>query len=207
MQFSKSSWIVLCRRCSRSRKLKAEGLKQTSTPQPETEGQLSYSEAVAGGSQSDKLAGNGKLAENGKLAGNGKLLGNDKLAGNGKLAGYDKFTRNGKLAGYGKLAANGNFLAKTVWLSEDATRITEKVQYDASTDTIVGLITPLVLYTGFPQKCHFSAASLQDILHAFENEPSNVNVVMVRSMDAAGIGFCLTVHSVGESTVDDIEAR
>ncbi|GAB0097926.1 hypothetical protein DMENIID0001_136110 [Sergentomyia squamirostris] len=99
-------------------------------------------------------------------------------------------------------------LSKTVWLSEDATRITGKVQYDASTDTIVGLITPLVSYTGLPQKCHFSAASLQDILRAFENEPSKyVNVIMVRPMDAAGIGFCLTVHSVGESTVDDIEAK
>lgn len=45
-------------------------------------------------------------------------------------------------------------IPKVVWLSEDATKITERVQYDQKTNRLVGLVAPLNEY-GLPSSNYY----------------------------------------------------
>lgn len=54
-------------------------------------------------------------------------------------------------------------LKKCVWLSEDASGIVSKIEYDPSTNQVVGLVLPFNLTTGFPISFSFMAESAADI--------------------------------------------
>lgn len=55
-----------------------------------------------------------------------------------------------------------------VWLSEDATRITSRVQYDSSSNEIVGFVLPFDK-NGMPIKSTYMARSAQEIKEHFDN--------------------------------------
>lgn len=54
-------------------------------------------------------------------------------------------------------------LKKIVWLCEDATGINAKIEYDSSTNQIVGLVLPINDVTGIPESLTFLANSVDDI--------------------------------------------
>lgn len=58
-------------------------------------------------------------------------------------------------------------LPLVVWLSEDATRITTKIQYDAKSNQVVGFVLP-VNANGMPIKNTYKATSLKNIVSYFE---------------------------------------
>lgn len=55
-----------------------------------------------------------------------------------------------------------------VWMSEDATRITGRVEYDAHTDRCVGFPPPLDPRSGMPNTTGFAASSAEAITGLFE---------------------------------------
>jgi hypothetical protein len=50
-------------------------------------------------------------------------------------------------------------LSQYVWLSEDATRITGKLEYNPTTNEVTGFVLPINKTTGMPVTLHFSANS------------------------------------------------
>lgn len=54
-------------------------------------------------------------------------------------------------------------LKKWIWLSEDATGIVSKIEYDPSTNQVVGLVLPLDSKTGNPISFSFMAETASDI--------------------------------------------
>lgn len=69
-------------------------------------------------------------------------------------------------------------LPKIVWISEDATRIKSKIEYDPKTNKILGFV--LLLKNGLPNKDQFLAASVEVIQGFFktESKASYVHLVM-----------------------------
>lgn len=81
-----------------------------------------------------------------------------------------------------------------VALSEDATRIVNRVQYDIHTNQIVGFVLPLNVHTGMPIPFSFMENNIQEMLNHLKNEPTAhyIITVMAKSLgDAAS--FCLMV--------------
>lgn len=84
-----------------------------------------------------------------------------------------------------------NFPLK-IWLSEDQTRITGRIQYDAKSNKIVGLNLPFN-HNGLPISDAFYATSVTKIKNATERgRPSNnVNVLMVQPLAENSPAFCV----------------
>ncbi|KAF5300612.1 hypothetical protein FQR65_LT09144 [Abscondita terminalis] len=59
-------------------------------------------------------------------------------------------------------------LPKSVWISEDGTKITGRIQYDSKSNKIVGFVIPLV--NGIPKKCHFLATPAKKIQNNFQQK-------------------------------------
>lgn len=59
---------------------------------------------------------------------------------------------------------------KCVFLSEDASGIVSKVQFDPKSNQLIGLVLPLDSKTGMPVKFNFTAASAAEIQRMMENE-------------------------------------
>lgn len=106
-------------------------------------------------------------------------------------------------------------LPKVVALSEDATRITNRAQYDPQTNQIVGFVLPLGK-NGMPIAKSNMATSAADIEQCFYNiEARNemklasyVNVVMAQPLVAGIPAFCLLIFgSDAKYTTEDIEKR
>lgn len=55
---------------------------------------------------------------------------------------------------------------KNVWISEDATRISERLEYDARTNTIIGFVLPIG-GNGLPIPLSFPAESALQIFELF----------------------------------------
>lgn len=73
---------------------------------------------------------------------------------------------------------------KIVWLSEDATAITPKVNYDVVTDTLIGLVAPFNEETGCPISFHFKASTAKDITeHMKKEKATSVYLVMAQPLD------------------------
>ncbi|KAJ6642801.1 hypothetical protein Bhyg_07755, partial [Pseudolycoriella hygida] len=90
-----------------------------------------------------------------------------------------------------------NFLVKwklplQVWMSEDATKIVNKIQYDESTDQIVGLVLPMDS-DGMPIQFSFTAENVAKMLNSLLNNPKSdyVYTVMSRALDIQAPSFCL----------------
>lgn len=57
---------------------------------------------------------------------------------------------------------------KSVWLSEDATGIVSKVEYDPTTNQLIGLVLPIHSETGMPISFSFKATSHNEIQRFME---------------------------------------
>lgn len=73
---------------------------------------------------------------------------------------------------------------KIVWLSEDATAITSKVNYDVVTDTLVGLVSPINSVIGCPTPFHYKASSAKDITENMKKDKAtSVYLIMAQPLD------------------------
>lgn len=82
-----------------------------------------------------------------------------------------------------------------VSLSEDGTRISNRIEYDSKTNQVVGFVLPTCNKTGMPIPFSYPAKSAQDIINYFSGKysvASNVNVVMAQPISAKYFPpFCL----------------
>lgn len=100
-------------------------------------------------------------------------------------------------------------LEPVVCLSEDATRITGRVQYDAKSNQLVGFVLPLNEQNGLPIPFMFPARNAEEILNSFsENQPAHfLNVIMAQPI-ANVPAFCLMVFgSDNKYTGEDVANR
>lgn len=95
-----------------------------------------------------------------------------------------------------------------IWVSEDATRITENVQYDPRTNQLVGLVLPLDI-NGMPIKNSFLATSARTIEEHMKNQPAAlVYSIMVQPLYENASPFCLCVFTTDNKfTADNVVAR
>lgn len=82
-----------------------------------------------------------------------------------------------------------------VWISEDATRILEKVQYDSQTNRLVGFVLPLSS-NGFPKPDAYIAESAAQIEHSFKTgkTASLAYTVMAQSVHSHSPTFCFCLY-------------
>lgn len=108
----------------------------------------------------------------------------------------------------------GHYLAEhslepVVCLSEDATRISGRVQYDSSSNQLTGFVLPLNRENGLPVPFMFPARNAEEMLDSFsENQPAHfLNVIMAQPI-AAAPAFCLTLFgSDNKYTGEDVVKR
>lgn len=97
-----------------------------------------------------------------------------------------------------------------VALSEDATRITGTVQYDAKTNLLVGFVLPINQENGIPIQFAYQARSADEILKHFVSEhpvAHYVNVVMVQPL-ARVAPFCLLLYgSDNKNSAENVADR
>lgn len=84
-------------------------------------------------------------------------------------------------------------LPKLVWISEDATRIKGKIEYDALSNKILGFVLPLK--NGLPEKNHYIASSAKVIEGYFKNgtKSSYAYIVMAQPLSPGTPSFCLSI--------------
>lgn len=101
-------------------------------------------------------------------------------------------------------------LPRAVCLSEDATRIVGRIQYDSRTNQIIGFTLPTDTQTGMPIISAYPARNAHDILEAFSTQnsiSSFVNVFMAQPL-AHVAPFCLILFgSDCKYTSQDVEKR
>lgn len=96
-----------------------------------------------------------------------------------------------------------------VWLSEDATKITPKIQYDPNTNQLVGFVL-LFDKHGMPKTNSFNARNAKEIEEHFKNgiEASTVYVVMAQPIKQGIPPFCLQLFgSNNKFTAQDVLKR
>lgn len=88
-------------------------------------------------------------------------------------------------------------LEKVISLSEDATRIVGRLQYDSKSNQITGFVLPLHKTNGLPVPFSFPARDVSEIMQYFDEEhpiSSNVNVIMAQSIGKkTSPAFCLLI--------------
>lgn len=98
---------------------------------------------------------------------------------------------------------------KIVSLSEDATRIVGRVQYDRKTNQVLGFVQPIAARNGMPIPFSFPARNAHEIMQYFDGTKSEsqlVNVIMAQPIGLeASYGFCLMLFSSDNKyTSDDV---
>lgn len=97
-----------------------------------------------------------------------------------------------------------------VCISEDATRIIGKVQYDSKSNQLVGFVLPLNDQTGLPIPFAYSAGNANQIIEHFSsnnNTSSYLNVIMAQPLGDAP-AFCLTLFgSDNKFSANDVVKR
>lgn len=105
---------------------------------------------------------------------------------------------------------NDRKLPLMVSISEDATRVVGKIQYDSKTNQLVGFTLPLDKSTGMPISLYFKARNIHEILEHFSADnaiSSLVNVVMAQPLGDAQ-PFCLMMFgSDNKYSVQDVSNR
>lgn len=90
-------------------------------------------------------------------------------------------------------------LPKIVSISEDATRIIGRVQYDRKTNQIVGFVQPLDRTNGMPVPFSFPARDVNEIMQYFDGshmESKFLNVIMAQPIGCEeSPAFCLMLYS------------
>lgn len=99
-------------------------------------------------------------------------------------------------------------LPSIVWVSKDATRITGKVQYDSSTNQLVGLVLPLNKH-GMPISYSFLARSAKESEHHFSKEKTASLVYAIMAHPIADSSpFCLALFGTDNGfTLQDVIKR
>ena len=100
-------------------------------------------------------------------------------------------------------------LPSTVWISKDATRITGKIQYDLSTNQLIGLVLPFNKY-GMSISYSFLARSAKEIKFHFNEErtASLIYVIMAQPIAKHTGPFSLSLFGTDNKfTSEDIIAR
>lgn len=73
---------------------------------------------------------------------------------------------------------------KKVWIAEDATMVTPKVQYDPATDQLVGITPPIDAKTGSPKLLNFPATDEKAIRkHLSQPRSRYAYLVMAQPLD------------------------
>lgn len=114
--------------------------------------------------------------------------------------------RTGELLQY----LNERNLPKMVSISEDMTRIINRVQYDSRTNQLYGFVEPINRQTGMPIPCCFPARFCEEIIrHFMKGTVSNyINVVMVQPIAKGASSFCLLLYgSDNRFTAVDVKKR
>lgn len=89
---------------------------------------------------------------------------------------------------------------KTVWLSEDGTAITPKVNYDIVTDSLVGLVSPIDTETGCPILSFYNASTANDIVeHMKKEKATTVYLVMAQPLNEKCPPFVLQIYGMNSS--------
>lgn len=89
-------------------------------------------------------------------------------------------------------------LPLVVSLSEDATKITNRIQYDPVLNQMVGFVLQTSKENGMPIPFSYRARNVNEIVKPFANDTpvaSNVNVVMAQPLDKTAPAFCLLLFS------------
>lgn len=75
-------------------------------------------------------------------------------------------------------------LEKNVWLSEDATGIVTKVEFDAKSNQMIGLVLPVNATTGMPIPFAYMASNEKEIRKNMQkyNQSTHVYVVMAQPL-------------------------
>lgn len=75
-------------------------------------------------------------------------------------------------------------LEKNVWLSEDASGIVSKVEFDARTNQMIGLVLPVDPTTGMPMKFSFMASNEEEIKKNMHkcNQSTHIYLVMAQPL-------------------------
>lgn len=97
-----------------------------------------------------------------------------------------------------------------VSISEDATRIDNRVQYDRSTNQLVGFVQPTDYRSGFPIPLTFKARTAAEIFHHFTSNSETakfVNTIMAKP-NGNTPAFCLLVYGTnGKNSARDVSNR
>lgn len=103
-------------------------------------------------------------------------------------------------------------LPLVVSLSEDGTRITNRIQYDSKTNQLVGFVLPTSSDNGMPIPFSFRARNVREIIGHFNSQSpigSNVNVVMAQPISDKRVPpLCLLLFTTDNAyTGADVENR
>lgn len=107
-------------------------------------------------------------------------------------------------------------LPKFVSLSEDATRITDRIQYDAGTNQLVGFVLPLNPENGMPIADYYQATSAARMERCFfdlatekaRSRSTNVIAIMAQPLKKSIPAFCLLIYGTDSMyTTADIRKR
>lgn len=84
-------------------------------------------------------------------------------------------------------------LPRIVWVSEDATRINDKIEYDSKTNKVLGFVLPL--QNGMPNSSAYLARNADQMKYYFNNasKAEYAYVVMAQPLDSKTPAFCLAV--------------
>lgn len=97
---------------------------------------------------------------------------------------------------------------KIVWLSEDGTGIVSRVEYDSSTNQLVGLVLPLNDKTGIPIPYSFPADSQENIEAFMKKEKSKiVYIVMAQPLKEGIPPFLLQIFGTNNKFSADSVTR
>lgn len=92
-------------------------------------------------------------------------------------------------------------LSRYVWISEDATAITSRVEYDSKSRRIIGNMYPDDPVTGMPILAQTVVSSAKDIKQLAQETQlaTDLNVFMCTSLSLNSAPFCLLAYGVGKS--------
>jgi len=112
---------------------------------------------------------------------------------------YIQSSNNSIIEGCVRAKEMSQFLAKwelqrNVWLSEDGTKVVNKIQLDEATDQIVGLVLPMDS-NGMPIPFSFTAENVAKMQSSLLNNPKAdfVYTVMARALNIHPPSFCLSL--------------
>lgn len=103
-----------------------------------------------------------------------------------------------------------NNIKLEVGIFEDGTKINEKVEYDAPSNSLIGLVAPFNPSTGLPDMHYFKARNAIEIYNHIKNSPraSYLQVIMTQPNDVRSPSFVLGYYGTdNKMTQNDVFTR